>query len=57
MTVENDTLRQELLALMKPPASEIPGYSVDSLVLVRVGRMLAEASARVRILPVEEHWR
>ena len=47
MTIENDILREQVLALMKSPQLELPDYSADPIVLRRVGKVLSETSARV----------
>jgi hypothetical protein len=46
MTIENDTLREDLRAWMKSPAIGLPDYSADLLVQRRVGRMIANFDAR-----------
>jgi hypothetical protein len=51
MTIETDILREQILALMDLPRSGLPDYAADPTVLVRVGRVLAETSARVRLGP------
>jgi hypothetical protein len=55
MTIKSDGQREQILALMKSPQLVVPDYSADPIVLRRVGRMLAEASARVR-LGATETW-
>jgi hypothetical protein len=39
MTIENDILREQVLALMKSPQLELPDYSADPIVVRRVGKM------------------
>jgi hypothetical protein len=46
MTIENDILREQILALMKSPQLELPDYSADPIVRRRVGKVLSEISAR-----------
>jgi hypothetical protein len=46
MTIENDTLREDLRAWMKSPAIGLPDYSADLLVQRRVGRMIANFDSR-----------
>jgi hypothetical protein len=48
MTVENDALHEELLALMKSPQLGVPEYSADPIALRRLGAVLSEISARAR---------
>ena len=55
MTIKSDYLREQILALMKSPQLVVPDYSADPIVSRRVGRVLADASARVR-LPADENW-
>lgn len=54
MTTESDDLREQILAQMKSPQLGLPEYSADPIVLRRVGRVLADTSARVRIRPIAE---
>ena len=51
MTLETDTRHKEFLALLKASRLEVPDYSADPIAQVRVGRVLAAASARVPIFP------
>ena len=46
MTIESDSLREELRARMKSPAMGLPEYSADPIVQRRVGRMLANFDAK-----------
>jgi hypothetical protein len=46
MTIENDTLREDLRAWMKSPAIGLPDYSADLLVQRRVGRMIANFDSK-----------
>jgi hypothetical protein len=46
MTIESDSLREELRAWMKFPAKGLPEYSADPIVQRRVGRMLANFDAK-----------
>jgi hypothetical protein len=46
MTIESDSLREELRARMKSPAKGLPEYSADPIVQRRVGRMLANFGAK-----------
>jgi hypothetical protein len=46
MTIENDVLREDLRAWMKSPAMGLPEYSSHPSVQRRVGRMLANFSAK-----------
>jgi hypothetical protein len=45
MTIESDTLRDELLALMKFSQRALPDYASDPAVQRRVGRTLANKPA------------
>ena len=47
MADKDDTLRKDLLALMKSPQIGLPEYSADPIVQRRVGRMLAENLTRL----------
>ena len=46
MTIESDSLREELRVWMKSPAMGLPEYSADPIVQRRVGRMLANFDAK-----------
>jgi regulator of sirC expression with transglutaminase-like and TPR domain len=46
MTIENDVLREDLRAWMRSPAMGLPEYSSQRSVQRRVGRMLANFSAK-----------
>jgi hypothetical protein len=46
MTIENDALREDLRAWMKPPAIGLPEYSADPIVQHRVGVILANFNAK-----------
>jgi len=46
MTIESDTLGEDLRAWMRSPAIGLPDYSADLLVQRRVGRMIANFDAR-----------
>jgi hypothetical protein len=46
MTIENDGLREDLRAWLISPAIGLPEYSADLKVQRRVGRMLANISAK-----------
>jgi hypothetical protein len=46
MTIESDSLREELRARMKLPSKGLPEYSADPVVQRRVGRMLANFDAK-----------
>jgi hypothetical protein len=46
MTIENDVLREDLRVWMRSPAMGLPEYSSDPGVQRRVGRMLANFSAK-----------
>jgi hypothetical protein len=46
MTIESDSLREELRARMKSPSKGLPEYSADPIVQRRVGRMLANFDAK-----------
>jgi hypothetical protein len=41
MTIENEVLRDNLLAWKKSPATGLQDYSADPIIQLRVGRMLA----------------
>jgi hypothetical protein len=45
MTIESDSLREELRARMKAPSKGLPEYSADPIIQRRVGRMLANFDA------------
>jgi hypothetical protein len=47
MTIEDDALREETLALMTAPHVLIPEYSADPMVFRRVGRVIAQSKACV----------
>jgi hypothetical protein len=47
MTIEDDVLCEDLRAWMKSPAIGLPEYSANPTVQRRIGRMLANGSARV----------
>ena len=51
MTVEIGSDVEGLLALLKFTQMVLPDYATDPIVQVRVGRVLADISARVRIRP------
>jgi hypothetical protein len=46
MTIENDVLREDLRAWMRSPTMGLREYSTDPSVQRRVGRMLANFSAK-----------
>jgi len=46
MTIDNDTLREDLRAWIKSPSIGLPEYSADPIVQRRVGRMLAGVAAK-----------
>ena len=52
MTVESDKLREELRALLKFPQTPIPDYATDPIVQCRLGKVLADSAACVRIRPI-----
>jgi len=54
MTVESDKLRDDLRASLKFSKIAIPDYATDAIVQVRLGRVLADCAARVRIRPLGE---
>ena len=56
MTIETDSAREEILALLKASDVPIPDYSADPLVLRRVGRTIAQAKARVFDSPFGVYW-
>ena len=45
MTIEEDILREQLLALISSLQLDLPDYSADPIVLRRVGKVLSETSA------------
>jgi hypothetical protein len=47
MTIEDDTLREELRALLESPQLGLPAYSADPIVQRRVGNGIAQASKDV----------
>jgi hypothetical protein len=51
MTVDDETLRAALRALMMFTQAAIPDYASDPVVQVRVGKVLADAAAR-RMRPI-----
>ena len=53
MTIETETLRADLRALMASPQLGLPDYSVDPIVQRRVGRMLVETIRRVQTAQAE----
>ena len=53
MTIETETLRADLRALMASPQLGLPDYSADPIVQRRVGRMLVETSRRMQVACVE----
>ena len=53
MTIEDDTLRAGLRVLMVFP-TEIPDYATDPVVQRRIGKVIAENAARVRLWPIGE---
>jgi hypothetical protein len=56
MTIEDDDLREEILGLMRFPHLSVPNYSADPIVLRRVGTVLADTSARVRVRAAGGTW-
>ena len=56
MTVEIDPEADCLRALLNFTQSALPDYATDPIVQIRVGRMLADISARVRIRPIGNTW-
>jgi len=46
MTIENDTLREDLSAWVKSPAIGLPEYSADPIVRRRVGEMIANFNTK-----------
>ena len=56
MTTQQDIQRAGLRVLMADEI-RVPDYSADPVVVCRVGKVLTETSARVRVFPIEEHWR
>ena len=52
MTNENDDERAKLRELMKFTQAILPEYSDDPMVQGRVGKLLADAAARVRVRPI-----
>jgi hypothetical protein len=57
MPDENDALRDQLLALMAFGQLEVPEYWANPVVAARVGRVLADAAARIPVRPAEYDWR
>ena len=55
MTVENES-SEDLRALMQFTPTALPEYADDPIVQVRVGRVLADFSARVRLRPIGDTW-
>jgi hypothetical protein len=51
MNSENDVLRDQLRALMNFRPLEVPEYWSNPVVAARVGRVLADAAARVPVRP------
>jgi hypothetical protein len=49
MAIENDTLREELRALMTSPQAALPEYSADLIAQSRVGRFLAKVSTQIDV--------
>ena len=56
MTVEDDTLRAALRVLMKFSQTALPDYATDPMVQRRVGKVLANIPADVRIHSIENSW-
>ena len=56
MTIESDTQREELRALMKFSERALPDYASDPAVQRRVGRVLANIPAYVLISSVGNTW-
>ena len=58
MTVEIDTEVERLRALLRFTQIALPDYATDPIVQVRVGRVLADISARVRLRPIGDtrYW-
>jgi len=54
MTAEIEKLREDLRALKKFPQTALPDYATDPVIQCRLGRMLAEITARIRIRPLGE---
>ena len=54
MTIENETLREQLRALLTFRLVELPPYSADPLAQARVGRVLANNSERCPVFPQRE---
>ena len=57
MTIENETLREQLRALLTFRLVELPPYSADPLAQARVGKVLADTSGRTPVFPKGEPWR
>ena len=53
MTIETETLRADLRALMASPQLGVPDYSADPIVQRRVGRMLVETARRMHAARAE----
>ena len=53
MTIETETLRADLRALMASPQLGLSDYSADPIVQRRVGRMLVETMRRLQAARVE----
>ena len=56
MTIESDTLREDLRALMKFSETALPDYATNPLVQRRVGKALANIPADVRTHSVGNTW-
>ena len=56
MTIEDNRLRDDLRGLLDFPRTAIPDYATDSVVQARLGRVLADSAARVRLWPKGEWW-
>jgi hypothetical protein len=56
MKIEIDPVRAEIRALLTAPHVLIPEYSVDPMVLRRVGRILAQSKACAFDSPFGANW-